>query len=472
MTLLPRSLFGRLVVVLLAGLAAGQVVSALILFHERGQLLYQASGIQSAGRFAEIVRLIESSPAAERARLVSVLDTPSLRVGLRDAPLPDSAFGGAETDAATLFGATLKRQLEGQRDVRVRVLAGDEGDWPVTGPGRQWGMHGGPGMGRMHEPGALSPGRVTFLAEIALSNGQWLTFQHRLHEDVFAGTARVLIVLGLLLLTVVALSLIAVRWVTRPLSTLARAADELGRDLRREPLPETGPEESRRAARAFNAMQAQIARYIEDRTRVLTAVSHDLKTPLTRLKLRAELVDDEALRESIVRDLDEMLAMTRGALDFLRGLDSREPAAAMDVTALLETLKADAEDTGRRVELDAGAVAPFRGRPLALKRCLGNLLDNALKFGGQARISTHDSPAALVIEIADDGPGIPDDELDRVFEPYYRLEGSRSRDTGGSGLGLSIARTIARAHGGDVALRNAAAGGLVARVTLPRGGAG
>jgi len=161
--------------------------------------------------------------------------------------------------------------------------------------------------------------------------------------------------------------------------------------------------------------------------------------------------------------------MTHAALDFLRGLDSREQAVAMDVDAMLETLKADAEDAGNDVALNGSASSPYTGRPLALKRCIGNLLDNALKFGTSARISVRDTAQTLTIEIADDGPGVPNDELERVFEPYYRVEASRSRDTGGSGLGLSIARGIARAHGGDVTLRNADRGGLIATVTLPRG---
>jgi len=471
MTLVPRSLFGRLVVVLLVGLGAGQALSALILFYERGQVLYQASGVQSATRFAEIVRLLEASPRSERARLASVLNTPRLQLELRDEPLPDSTFDDAGSGAGTAFAVSLQRQLGAQHDLRVRVWGSDDDTWPHTPGGGRWGMHAGQGMGMgsMHAPDAFVPTGVTYLAEVSLADGQWVTFRHRLHEDTFAGTTRVLVGLALLLLTVVALSLVAVRWVTRPLSALALAADALGRDLRRAPLPETGPEESRRAAQAFNSMQAQIARYIEDRTRVLTAVSHDLKTPLTRLKLRAELVDDEALRDSILRDLDEMLAMTHAALDFLRGLDSREEAVAMDVDAMLETLKADAEDTGHKVALEGSAGKPYVGRPLALKRCVGNLLDNALKFGTSARIDVHDTAQTLTIEIADDGPGIPGDELERVFEPYYRVEASRSRDTGGSGLGLSIARGIARAHGGDVTLRNGERGGLVASITLPRG---
>jgi signal transduction histidine kinase len=458
------------VVVLLVGLGAGQGLSALILFYERGQVLYQASGVQTATRFAEIVRLLEASPRGERARLVSVLNTPRLQVELRDEPLPDSSFDDGGSGADSAFSASLQRQLGARNDLRVRIWGSDEETgWPRTPPGGRWGMHGGQGMGPMHPTDAIVPAGVTYLAEVSLPDGQWVTFRHRLHEDTFAGTTRVLVGLALLLLTVVALSLVAVRWVTRPLSTLAHAADALGRDLRRAPLPETGPEESRRAAQAFNAMQAQIGRYIEDRTRVLTAVSHDLKTPLTRLRLRAELVDDEALRESILRDLDEMLAMTHAALDFLRGLDSREQAAAMDVDAMLETLKADAEDAGNEVALNGTAAGPYTGRPLALKRCIGNLLDNALKFGASARISVRDTAQALTIEIADDGPGIPNDELERVFEPYYRVEASRSRDTGGSGLGLSIARGIARAHGGDVTLRNGDRGGLIVTVTLPRG---
>jgi signal transduction histidine kinase len=233
-------------------------------------------------------------------------------------------------------------------------------------------------------------------------------------------------------------------------------------------LPEKGPEEVSRAARAFNTMQARLARYIRDRTRVLAAMSHDLKTPITRLRLRSELLGDPQMKEKFTKDLDEMESMVGATLDFLRGLENRETVKPVDIMALLESLQADLRETGSAVEIEGATVKPYPGEPQALKRCLGNLIENAVKYGQSARVLVDDNDARLEIRIQDRGPGLPPAELEKVFEPFYRVEGSRSRDTGGTGLGLTIARGIAEAHGGRLSLRNREEGGLEATLELPR----
>ncbi len=276
-----------------------------------------------------------------------------------------------------------------------------------------------------------------------------------------------LLTLAVLLATVLLLSFVAVRWVTRPLNLLASAADELGRDINRAPLPEDGPAEVGRAAHAFNTMQRRLVRFIDERTRLLTAMSHDLKTPLTRMRLRAEMLEDGALREKFEADLLEMEAMVGETLEFMRGLSGREPAQPVDVMALLESLQADNEAMGRAVALEGRVTRPWRGAPQRLRRCLANLVDNAVLYGQRAEIAVDEGDDRLTIRVRDHGPGMPEAELEKVFEPFYRLEGSRSRATGGTGLGLSIARSIAQAHGGDVRLRNHEQGGLEAILTLP-----
>jgi signal transduction histidine kinase len=215
-------------------------------------------------------------------------------------------------------------------------------------------------------------------------------------------------------------------------------------------------------------MQTRLMRYIQDRGRVLAAVSHDLKTPITRLRLRTELLEDETLKEKFQADLNEMQSMVQATLDFMRGTEHNEPVTLMDINALLESLQEDARDRGGEIHIQGVAQVPFRSRPLALKRCLTNLVDNALHYGQRAFIQVEDKLDRLSITIADAGPGIPEAELERVFEPFYRLEGSRSRHTGGTGLGLGIARNIARAHGGELTLANRRGGGLEARLELPR----
>ena len=247
------------------------------------------------------------------------------------------------------------------------------------------------------------------------------------------------------------------------------AADELGKDIQRPPLVEKGPAEVRRAARAFNTMQGRLGRFVEERTRILAAVSHDLKTPITRLRLRLEQVGDDAVRAKMERDLAEMQNLVQGSLDFMRGMALQEKTQPLDIDALLESLRDDAEDMGHSVAVSGEARAPYPAKPLALKRCLSNLVENAIRYGHRATIEVYDSEAELTLVVSDSGPGLPEEALSRVFEPFYRLEPSRNPDTGGTGLGLSIARNIARGHGGELTLKNGSDGkGLRATLTLPR----
>jgi len=320
----------------------------------------------------------------------------------------------------------------------------------------------------MQDMGMAPPDALVFFAQVKLSDGSWVTFENRIADEVFADSSALLLTLAILLAAVLIVSLIAVRWVTRPLTMLAQAADKLGGNINQPPLPETGPEETRHAAHAFNAMQIRLQRFIEDRTRLLTAISHDLKTPITRMRLRTEMLDDPELHASFTRNLDEMQAMASETLDFLRADDARESVQAVDVCALLETIRDDAAELGQAIEIEPCQLTPYPARPLALKRCIGNLVDNAIKYGGNARIVASEHEEALVITVTDSGPGIPEQELEAVFEPFYRLETSRSRETGGTGLGLSIARNIALSHGGDLQLHNQPEGGLKAILTLAR----
>ena len=215
-------------------------------------------------------------------------------------------------------------------------------------------------------------------------------------------------------------------------------------------------------------MQARLVRYIQDRTQLLAAISHDLKTPITGLRLRTELLDDPDTRARFEKDLDEMESMVIATLDFMSGMDQQEAIQPVDIMALLESLQADAQEMNREVIIQGAALSPYPCKPKALKRCIGNLLDNAVNYGYRAKICMEDSKERLIIRILDQGSGIPEDRLENVFAPYYRLEISRNRDTGGTGLGLSIAQDIAHAHGGNLSLHNTLPGGLEAVLVLPR----
>ena len=470
MRLLPRSLFSRLVVVMLAVLFIAQVISLAVHMHERGELLSQASGMRSAQRIADIVRLLESLNAVERRRIVEVLSTPPVTITLDQGALTLSEQDPDRLARAALFKAMLRRYLGDGRGVEVAV----SGSVPFQ-PGEMRGFKGPEWHGAwMGQRSAMHPGPqagFSFIAQVRLDDGALVTFDSRQPAQTANWPYRMLLSLAVLLAAVIAVSLIAVRWVTRPLKQLSDAAEALGKNIDRAPLDESGPLEVARAARAFNTMQARLVGYIRDRTRILAAMSHDLKTPITRLRLRSELLEEPQLKARFVRDLDEMETMVGATLDFLRGLENGEAVKPVDIMALLESLQADMAETGAGVRIEGKSAAPYPGKPQALKRCLANLLDNAVNYGKSARIIVDDDESRLEIKIQDEGPGLPEAELERVFEPFYRTEHSRSRETGGTGLGLTIARSVAEAHGGRLVLFNRPEGGLEVRLTLSRLGA-
>ncbi|MEA3253146.1 ATP-binding protein [Modicisalibacter zincidurans] len=268
------------------------------------------------------------------------------------------------------------------------------------------------------------------------------------------------------LLTVVGLALLGIRWLTRPLSVLARAARQLGDDLESPPLAERGPRELRDTAAAFNRMSERIRRQVDERERLFSAISHDLKTPITRLRLRAEMLADSRQREAFVRTLDELDQLVKGALASVKGLDLHERTEPVDLDALVAALVDELAIFGETIGVQ-GSAGMIEAKPLALKRCLGNLLENAVFYGERVEVSLDREAGMAQVTFSDDGPGIPVDQRERVFEPFVRLEPSRSRHTGGSGLGLSIARHIAHAHGGDIGLDQAPAGGLRVVLRLP-----
>jgi signal transduction histidine kinase len=457
--MLPRSLFGRLVLVLLAGLAAAQLASVVLNLSERDRLLYRAGGMQLAQRIADVSRLLDSLSPAERRRIVAVFNVPPLAISLDRPPLkPEAGDGDFQL---TMFSSVLRYALGDSMPATVARRGGvppaaqQSPALPMMHPGMGPGMRG------------MGPGSATFVVQVALRDGTRVTFDSFLSpqgEDVPLRVAGTLVIL---VGAVLALSLVAVRWVTRPLSTLATAAEKLGEDINRAPLAETGPTEVRRAAKAFNTMQSRLARFINDRTRILAAISHDLKTPLTRLRLRTEEIEDPELAAKFTQDVDEMESMVTQTLDFMRDATTTEPAQPLSVMALLESLQHDYHDAGQGFEIRGGVTRPVSGRPRALRRCLSNLLDNAIRYGRQPSIEVEERARELAIRVLDEGPGMPEAELERAFEPFVRGESSRSRETGGTGLGLGIARNIARAHGGDVTLANRPGGGLEATLTLP-----
>jgi len=321
-------------------------------------------------------------------------------------------------------------------------------------------------MATRHMGGA---GGETMMISLPLPDKTWLNFTAPVETPEPFWSLRFGLSMAVMLAAVAILSALVVHHLTRPLATFARAAQRLGVDVKAPPLPESGPAEVRQATRAFNEMQERIRRFVEDRTQTIAAISHDLGTPITRLRLRAEFVDDEEQRQKMLADLDDMEKMVFSALSFARDDAAQEPQATVDFRTLLQRVCDDTADAGHQVsfEADEDALA-YDCRPVAMRRALTNLIDNAIKYGQQARVVLAENPTEILVTIDDDGPGIPDDRREDVFKPFHRLEQSRSRETGGTGLGLTVARTIIRAHGGDITLANRSTGGLRVEIHLPR----
>lgn len=433
------SLFVRLALILLVGLLASQGISLWLNRDERATVVAKAYGFNLAARIADAVRILEASTPPNRPALIATLQTEDFHV------TPIAEEEAAPNVPRGQIPLAISQRLGGEREIRSAGMGG--------------GMHGA---------GRIQNADFTRGFDVCLNDGQWIRFIAGRESTAPAVSNDFYLFLALSLFIIVTVVLLAVRQATQPLQKLATAAHRLGQNLDAPPLDEAGPSEMRSAAQAFNHMQVRIKRLVDERARALAAVSHDLRTPLTRLRLRAELVDDETLRDQMAADLEAMAAMLDATLDYLRGLQENETVRPIDINALLQSLAADAQLLGRNVAVEGLAAAPYRGRLSALRRALQNLIDNAIKYGQNAAIRIEDDSTALQLIVEDSGPGIAPEELGRIVEPYYRPDVARRSDTGGTGLGLSIVRDIALMHGGELQLANRPAGGLAATLRLPR----
>ena len=462
--LLPSTLFGQTVLVLLAGLVVSHLIGIWILTADRASAIRALGAVTTTQRIANLARLVDEAPPGWRERLVAAASDRTLAMTLSARP-PASQPAESHGTAAATIRTILVHQLPDGLAGHVRVtLAPPSVDTSVGSPGYRMM----PMMRRMMRTSverSITAGRE-LRAAIRLSDGQWLSFTASLPQDGPALSWPFIIALTAMAILVIPVSVWAVRRITIPLATLAAAAERLGRDVAAPPIAEAGSLEIRRATHAFNEMQARLRQLLENRTRMLAALSHDLRTPLTLLRLRAEGVPDPEDRERMLATIAAMNEMIEATLAFARDEAAAEPPRRTDVTALLAAMADDMADAGLPVTMAPAAPVALSCRPAALRRALDNLLDNAVKYGGSAEIAVVREASGVTIAIDDRGPGIPEPELERVFQPFYRLEGSRSRDTGGSGLGLAIARAIVEAHGGTIALVNRAGGGLSARVRL------
>jgi signal transduction histidine kinase len=305
-----------------------------------------------------------------------------------------------------------------------------------------------------------------FQVIIHTKSGEWLTVQPGPHLGLAFWQWRLLLFFAVSAVALLPVAYFFSRGLAKPMTQFAAAAERFGRDPRAPPMAISGSSEIVKAAAAFNEMQDRLRRYVDDRTSMVAAIAHDLRTPLTRLRFRVEAAPEEA-QAKMNADIDQMEAMIAATLAFVRDAAGDPQRTRLELSSLLESVVDDMAETGADVALDKAEKVVIDADSLALRRLLTNLIENAVKYGARARCSLAVHDRLAEIDIEDDGPGVPQPELNRVFDPFYRREPSRSRQTGGIGLGLSVARSIARAHGGDVALQNRPQGGLRAKVTLP-----
>ena len=458
MRVAPKSLAGQLTLLLLLALAVAQGVAVALFAWERLEALRQAHRENAVTRAATVVRLLRDTPPALHDAVIAAASTGITRFSLAPEPLVgETGTGEGAAAIARDLAAALNAGPERVRVAPPWTRYFDDDDWDDD--------HRDGDGDHDHDHGHWD--LDWFTASVALGHGRWLNVAVGPPPGAPAWGWTFVVTFLLSALGIAVVAVLTGRRIAKPMRGLASAAGRLGRGEAVEDLSEAGPVETRETVRAFNHMRGRLDRYLRDRTTMLAAISHDLRTPITSLRLHAEFVEDAETRAKILAALDEMQRMTEDALAFIREDMRREETRTVDLHALLDSVAADLAELGYDIAIADSARVLAACRAVALRRALRNLLENAATYGGRAsaRIERDGSGVRVVVE--DEGPGIPEDDLDRVFEPFVRLESSRSRDTGGSGLGLAIARSIVRGHGGDVELENRAEGGLRATVVLP-----
>ena len=443
MRVLPDTVAGRTILVMLISLLASHLLSVFVYHTDMVRRVSSTSEHALAERLLSAKGLIEIAPPAQRDAIAHAVSSRDETVHwMVDAPLGNGP------------GPEALDSLAGQ----IRALL------PETSPSDlRVAYEQAPSLDARPSEGS---GRI--LASAKLKDGSWVTVTAPPYGDHGLLSSEAAISTTIMALAIIAVAAAMVRFLTRPLRSLAVAAERFGRDVMAPALAEAGPRETRMAAKAFNGMQERIRKLLNDRTQMLAAMSHDLRTPITRLKLEAEFVGDEDQRKRMLRDLDDMEAMVGSTLAFLKDGVDAEPVKVVDVSTLVASVCEQMEDAGMPVVYHSTTSAPLSCRPMSLKRAFTNVIDNAVKYGAAAHVSMAQDSDQYAVLVSDNGPGISLDEQEKVFAPFYRVESSRSRETGGTGLGLSVAQSIIRSHGGEISLENKADGGLLVKISLPK----
>jgi signal transduction histidine kinase len=461
---IPTSLFAQTLVIVLGGLVVSNLAGSWIYSIDKEEAVRALGAHSAALRIVNVTMLVEETPAQWRDRIVEAVREPSFEVVLANAPMP-----GGEAQSRQPSSDALEAYLLDQGPMVVGrqpyAIISEPMHTQVSVQEALLVPRGeGYADSRLFEAASYR----TLTVGMPLAGGQWLLFDTTIPDAGSGFSIQFLASLAIMALIMLGVSWWVVGRITTPLKSLASAASRLGQDLDAPPLQLAGSIEIQEAASAFNTMQARLRELVNSRTHVLASISHDLRTPLTLLRLRTENLKDDAERERMLANIADMESLVEATLTFAKEEADAEAPLPTDLTALIQRIADDLNDSGLVVEWAGGPAVTYVCRPARLRRALTNLIQNAANFGGGAHVSLSATAAVIVIAIEDDGPGIPEDQLERVFEPFYRLEASRSRETGGYGLGLAIAAAAVKEHNGEVKLTNRADGGLRAEVRLPR----
>ncbi len=467
MKIWPRSLTTQLLLLLMVVLVVSQLIILTIFHFDRQDLIYSARWQSLSQRINSIVDVFSVLPGEEYNTFVNAVSSPDIQVRFisEENIFAADIIPGGDRSAEMLF-RSIKEQLGGEYSIRVKRVLDQNQPTPewIAEMGEMHSRHHGSNRWNMGRMGRLQD---QFIVQLQLNNGRWLEFYSSTTElPLEQWPLKLMLSTLVIIFSAWLLVILLIRLLVKPLQDLGTAADAFGRNIETVAIKETGPDEIRRTAHAFNTMQERLKRYIADRSQILSAISHDLKTPVTRMRLRSEMLEDQTVRDKFCSDLDEMTAMIDETLEFMRGEESNEEVVSVDFNSFIEAIQADREEQGQNFVIKGKSEIPIVIRLRSIKRCLNNLLDNAFRYGTEISVVLDDQSNQLIVQVTDNGPGIPEDQLERVFEPFNQLNRARTRHEGGSGLGLGIARNIVRGHGGDLTLCNS--DGLVARITLPR----
>lgn len=453
MRLAPRSLTGQLALLILVAFLVAQFISLWLFTGERGTALQASLRVETAERAAAVVLALEAAEPENRPGVLA-----AARSHQAQFEVGESAISLKETELPAVR-SRVTDVLGSPREIRAEEVGISPRDGrPMTPPAALAWLRD-----RLLAAG-VAPTELRL--SVLLKDGTWLNVRSRNDRRDFQFPPAILGTILLSLALIMAALWLGLRRITGPLRHLVQAAEEMGIDGPAFSMPRGGPDEVRALSDAMERMQARISGMVADRTRMLAALGHDLRSPITALRLRAEMVDDDETRERMAATLDEMQDMVEATLAYARGVSPDQPMEPTDISRLLLDLASELSETGPQVVTGTMEPVTLPLRRTPMRRALRNLIENAQRYGGEAVIGLSRMGSDVVISIDDTGPGIPDADLSRVFEPFTRLEQSRSRETGGVGLGLPIARAILHAHGGTVELTNRAKGGLRATITL------